>query len=102
VRPGEKSNFRANPGRSEKPHGYSLAQGWQDIRAIRQKWRTVGPDWTKLDRVEHLMVLYSLSFWDATIVGACLDGGVTRLYTEDFGAYARIDGVEIVNPFASP
>ena len=42
---------------------------------------------------------YSLSIWDAMIVAACLEGGVTRLYTEDFGGYLRIDGLEIVNPF---
>lgn len=42
---------------------------------------------------------YSLSFWDAMILAACLESGVTRLYSEDFGAYQQVDGLEIVNPF---
>jgi len=36
------------------------------------------------------------------IVAACVEGGVTRLYTEDFGAYAKVESLEIVNPFRSP
>lgn len=42
---------------------------------------------------------YSLSFWDAMIIAACLDAGVPRLYSEDFDAYAQVDGLQIVNPF---
>ena len=34
---------------------------------------------------------YSLSFWDALLVGACLRGGVQVLYTEDMGAPRTID-----------
>lgn len=33
------------------------------------------------------------------IIAACLEGGVTRLYSEDLDAYPRVDGLEIVNPF---
>jgi predicted nucleic acid-binding protein len=29
---------------------------------------------------------------------ACLEGGVARLYSEDFDAYPRVDGLEIINP----
>jgi len=46
-----------------------------------------------------LLARYSLSFWDALIIAACLEADVTRLYSEDFDAYPRIDGLEIVNPF---
>lgn len=52
-----------------------------------------------MDRAEQLLNRYNLSFWDATIIAACLEGGVTRLYTEDFDAYSDVDGLEIVNPF---
>jgi predicted nucleic acid-binding protein len=34
------------------------------------------------------------------IIAACMEGGVTRLYSEDFDAYSRVDGLEIVNPFS--
>lgn len=33
------------------------------------------------------------------IIAACLEGGVTRLYSEDFDAYAHVDSLQIVDPF---
>jgi predicted nucleic acid-binding protein len=50
-------------------------------------------------RAERLLSRYQLSFWDAMVVAACLEGGVTHLYTEDMGGNPDIEGVEIVNPF---
>jgi predicted nucleic acid-binding protein len=44
--------------------------------------------------------LYSLSFWDALIVHAARRAGCDRLMTEDLQSGQRIEGVEIVNPFA--
>jgi len=41
-----------------------------------------------------------MSYWDAMIVAACLEAGVTKLYSEDSFGYDNIDGLEIVNPFA--
>jgi predicted nucleic acid-binding protein len=45
---------------------------------------------------------YSLSFWDALLVAACLRGGVQVLYTEDIGAPRVIDHLSLVNPFLGP
>ena len=42
---------------------------------------------------------YQLSYWDALLLGACRDAGVTRLYTEDRQSRPVIEGVEIVSPF---
>lgn len=44
---------------------------------------------------------YSLSFWDAMIVAACLENGVARLYSEDFDNSAAATELEIINSFAS-
>ena len=33
---------------------------------------------------------------------ACIEVGVTRLYTEDFDDSVRAEGLEVVNPFATP
>lgn len=44
--------------------------------------------------------LHSLSFWDALVVRAAADAGCRRLYTEDLQHGRRIEGVEIVDPFA--
>jgi predicted nucleic acid-binding protein len=54
------------------------------------------------DRAEELMAGYSLSFWDAMIVAACLDGGVTCLYSEDFDSYSNIEGLSVINQFKVP
>ena len=60
-----------------------------------------GPDdGTTFERAEALRAGFSLSFWDALLVAAWLDAGVARLYSEDMQAGSRIDGLEIVNPFA--
>jgi predicted nucleic acid-binding protein len=44
--------------------------------------------------------LYSLSFWDCLIVQAARRAGCDRLMTEDLQAGQRIEGVEVVDPFA--
>ena len=87
--------------RKLESQGYSLEQAWQDIRDLRSVWTTILPTWGVLDRAETLMASFSLSFWDALVLAACLEGGVDRLYTEDFDAYPRVDGLEVINPFAT-
>lgn len=84
--------------RKLEPFGYSRAQTWRDINDLRRVWTTILPSWSVLERAERLLDTYSLSFWDAMIIAACLEGGVTRLYSEDFDASARVDGLELVNP----
>jgi len=49
--------------------------------------------------MEDLKAEYSLSFWDRLLIATCLDAGVRRLYSEDFSGYARVESLEIVNPF---
>lgn len=44
--------------------------------------------------------LFDLSFWDALIVHAARRAGCDRLMTEDLQAGQRIEGVEIIDPFA--
>jgi predicted nucleic acid-binding protein len=70
--------------RKLEPFGYSRAKAWQDIHDLRRVWTTVLPGWDVLERAERLLSAYSLSFWDAMIIAACLEGGVARLYSEDF------------------
>ncbi len=40
-----------------------------------------------------------LSFWDAMIVAAAVQGGATVLLTEDLNAGQLIEGIEVRNPF---
>ena len=53
-----------------------------------------------LDAIE-LQKKAQLSFWDALIVQAALDGGCERLYSEDLNAGQRFGALVIVNPFAA-
>lgn len=86
--------------RKLEPLGYSLRDAVNDLHDLRAVWTTLLPSWAVLDRAEDLMSRFSLSFWDALILAACLDSGVDRLYSEDFGSYPTINGLEVVNPFA--
>jgi predicted nucleic acid-binding protein len=86
--------------RKLEPFGYSKEKAWQDIHKLRKLWVTQLPTWEMFERTEELLTRYSLSSWDALIVAACLEAGVTRLYSEDFDASAQAEGLEIVNPFA--
>lgn len=81
------------------PFGYSREQAFQDLGRLRRLWTTKLPSWSVMDRAQALLTSYRLSFWDAMIVAASLEGGVTRLYSEDFDAYSRIDVLELINPF---
>lgn len=87
--------------RKLEPLGYNRAQAWQYVRDLQQVWYTTLPTWSVLNRAEDLMNRFSLSYWDAMIVAACLEVNVQTLYTEDFG-YSNIDGLSIVNPFKLP
>ena len=84
--------------RKLEPFGYSREKAWQDVHKLRKLWVTQLPTWETFERTEELLRRYNLSSWDALIVSACLEAGVTRLYSEDFDASARA-GLEIVNPF---
>lgn len=86
--------------RKLEPLGYSVAAAWKDLHDLRQAWTPALPAWEMHGSTERVMQTHGLSFWDALILAACIEAGVTRLYTEDFGKRDSIEGVAIVNPFA--
>jgi predicted nucleic acid-binding protein len=85
--------------RKLEPFGYSLADAWRDIADLRTTWRIVLPTWNTQVRAHALIQSYSLSYWDALLLGACREAGVLRLYSEDLDAHDGLEGLEIVNPF---
>jgi predicted nucleic acid-binding protein len=85
--------------RKLEPFGYDLTQALADLADMREAWKTILPTWGVMDRAKQLLAKYHLSFWDGLLVAACLEGGVTRLYSEDFDTSAEAEGVEIINPF---
>jgi predicted nucleic acid-binding protein len=82
--------------------GFTEAQAWSALTAMRTLADVIllpVPDmWTE---AHALQGRYSLSFWDALLVAACLRDGVKTLYTEDIAAPRTVDGLALVNPFAS-
>ena len=85
--------------RKLEPCGFSFTDAVEDVRNLRLVWSTVLPEWTTLDRMEDLKARYSLSFWDRLLIANCLEAGVRRLFSEDFSGYARVESLDIVNPF---
>ncbi len=80
--------------------GFTEKQAWAALTAMRALADVIllpVPDlWTS---AQTLQGRFSLSFWDALLVAACLRDGVTILYTEDIGAPRTIDRLSLVNPF---
>lgn len=60
------------------------------------------PARTVLHTALDLSTRHSLSHWDSLLVAACIEAGVTTLYSEDMADGADYDGVRIVNPFRQP
>jgi predicted nucleic acid-binding protein len=82
------------------PAGFPEAHAWAALTAMRALVDAIllpGPDlWPE---TQALQGRYSLSFWDALLIAACLHDGVKILYTEDMGAPRIIDRLSLVNPF---
>ena len=63
-------------------------------------WKLIVPSENVFVRAEQLTASHNLSFWDPMIVAACMEGSITRLYSEDFdNSLKQTTGFEIVNPF---
>lgn len=79
----------------------TLAQAEFDVhlKSIRQMFPLRLPAEIVLDHALDLASRYSLSHWDSMLLGACVDTGVTTLYTEDMGSPRTIDTIQLVNPF---
>ena len=79
--------------------GFTQEQAFADLELLEKSWKVVLPVWKTLHKAETLISRYSVSFWDALIVAACLENGITRLYSEDIGDFFRSENLEVINPF---
>ena len=61
-------------------------------------WRVM-PSPTLYLRAVEIRERYSYTFYDSLIIAAALEGGCTRLYSEDLQHGQRIERMTIVNPF---
>jgi predicted nucleic acid-binding protein len=67
---------------------------------LRTRFRVVVPTPGVLDAGLRIRRDHQVSYWDAMLIAACVEAGVTRLYTEDRQSAGTIEGVEILSPFA--
>ncbi len=80
--------------------GFTPAKAWDRLAEFLQVLPLILPSAAAVSHVRMLHVDRQWSFWDAMIVGACLEAGVTRLYSEDLPGRAAPHPLEIINPFA--
>lgn len=80
--------------------GFTAAQAWQRLAEFLGLFPLLMPTPAVLERARSLHIEQQWAFWDATLVSACIESGVTRLYSEDLPGRAKIESLEIVSPFA--
>jgi predicted nucleic acid-binding protein len=80
--------------------GFLPADAWIRLSELLKFFPLVIPTPAVLGRARALYLEQQWSFWDAMIVGACLDAGVTRLYSEDLPGRPAPQPLQIINPFA--
>jgi predicted nucleic acid-binding protein len=85
--------------RKLEPFGFGADEAWSALGRIRSTASVVAfPSDTVWDGAQRLQESRSISIWDALIVSACLNAGVSTLYSEDLTP-GLIDGLLVVNPF---
>src|SRR5258708_2849430 len=86
--------------RTLSEQGFTPADAWRHLGLLLDSLPLVVPRESVLDRARVLQVDSHWSFWDALIVGACIEANVSRLFTEDVPGHKSPEGLEIINPFA--
>ena len=85
--------------RKLEQYGFDAEKAWRYMERLGNSWQIVFPTWNVQTFAHGLTQRYSISYWDALLLGACKDAAVERLYSEDLDTHDGIDGLEIVNPF---
>jgi predicted nucleic acid-binding protein len=87
--------------RKLKSQGFTAIDAWDRLTDYLAIFPLILPTAAVLEHARVLHEKHGWSFWDAMIVAACLECGVTRLYSEDLPGRA-VGQLEIVNPFPQP
>ena len=88
--------------RKLRSQGFTIADAWDRLADDLAIFPLILPAAGALERARILHAEDGWSFWDAMIVAACLECGVTRLYSEDVPGRAVPKPLEIVNLFVQP
>ena len=86
--------------RKLKP-AFDVGEARQIVRELAV-WQPIMIDLTILERSWLLQQRYSLSWWDALIVGAAQSHDYSVLLTEDLQHGQAFGSLQVVDPFASP
>lgn len=81
------------------PQGFAVDSAWQQLDAYMGVFQLVTPSENVLRQAKTIHVRDRVAFWDAIILAACHEAGVTRLYSEDLPGRVRPSGIEVINPF---
>lgn len=85
--------------RKLRSQGFTTLDAWDRLADYLTIFPLILPAARTFGRARILHEKDGWSFWDAMIVAACLECGVTRLYSEDLPGRAVPGPLEIVNPF---
>lgn len=69
------------------------------MAGLRRRFPVLLPSVDVLDLGLRIHRDCQVAYWDAMVLAACVEAGVTRLYSEDMPAQPVIEGVTVVNPF---
>jgi predicted nucleic acid-binding protein len=78
--------------------GFKPEQAWARLQEFMGVLRLVVPSRAVFDRARPPHQDQGFSFWDAMIIGACIDTGVETLYSEDLPGRIVGPTLKIVNP----
>lgn len=74
-------------------------EAFEFVRTLRDRFRLVLPTPQVQDLAIDIHLHDQVSIWDSLLIAACVEAGVTLLYTEDAQSRPIIRGVRIVHPF---
>lgn len=79
--------------------GFTTPHAWNRLTEFLAVLRLVLPTAAVLPRAKSLHLTHGVSFWDATILAACLESGVETLYSEDVPGLDAVGPLKVLNPF---
>jgi len=86
---------------SRKPaaQGFTPADAWARLREFMDVLQLIVPSAKVFKYAQPMHQNQGISFWDAMIIGACIDCGVEMLYSEDLPGRTFAGKLQFVNPF---
>lgn len=79
--------------------GFTRVNAWDRLDELLVRFPLVLPSVSVLAAAKPLHLEQGVAFWDAMIYAACVESGITTLYSEDVPGLS-IPELRIINPFA--